>query len=72
MFRSATETDIIESIIQLNNKCVINEVLRKIMVMYENYFSDNLKELFHFCMISGVYQKYFFFQIAEKTSIQGL
>ena len=51
-FRQATETEIIESILQLNKEGGINDVSTKFLIMCENHVSYYLKELPNFCIDS--------------------
>ena len=51
-FRQATETEIVESIMQLNKEGGINDVSRKFLIMCKNHVSYYLKELPNFCIDS--------------------
>ena len=55
-FRQASETEIVESIMQLNKGGGINDVSRKFLIMCKNHASNYLKELFNFCIDSLVFQ----------------
>ena len=58
-FRHATETEIFESIVQLDKEGGINYVSRKFLIMCEIHVSYYLKELFNFCIDSLVFPKVF-------------
>ena len=66
-FRQATETEIVESIMQLNKEGGINDVSRKFLNMCKNHVSYYLKELFNFCIDSLVFPNVF--KIAQITPI---
>ena len=63
-FQNATETNTIKSIMRLNKEGGINDISRKFLVIWRNYFYY-LKELFNLCFKSGVYPN--FFKIVQIT-----
>ena len=59
VFCQATETEIVESVMQLNKEGGIYDVSRKFLIMCKNHVSYYLKEPFNFCIDSLVFPNVF-------------
>ena len=58
-FRQATETEIIESFMQLIKEGGIDDVSRTFLIMYKNHASYYSKELLNFCIDPLVFANVF-------------
>ena len=66
-FCVATETEIVEFIMQMNREVGLNHVCRKFHIMCKNHVSHYFKELFNFCIDSLVFPNVF--KISQITPI---